>query len=57
MKCSACKKQITEKDCCYVGLHYVGDCWGRVFFNNGREFLGQLKPINMRERKNEKVFA
>ena len=51
MKCSQCKKQVTEKECSYTGLHIVGDCWGRVYYENGREYLGSFKPVSMQQRK------
>lgn len=52
MICRECKKQVTESDCTFSGLHR--DCYGRVYFANGREFLGSLKRVDRKERASDR---
>ncbi len=50
MECSTCKKIVTEKDCTFGGLHNQDDCYGRVFFDNGREYFGSMNHVSREER-------
>lgn len=43
MQCQTCFETVTEKDCTYGGLHFTGECFGRVYMEDGSEFIGGLR--------------
>ncbi len=54
MKCQSCNAKVNEQETSFAGLHIINDCYGRVYFPNGREFLGSLKRVDRKERASDR---
>ena len=53
MMCEKCRAKVTEADTSFSGLHSTNDCFGRVYFDTGREFLGGMKRVSVKRRASD----